>query len=256
MIDTNVSLSRWPFRRLPLDETDRLLDTLRDHGVTEAWAGSLDGLFHQDIGAVNERLAEDCRNSGDGILLPFGTVNPILPDWQEELRRCHEHYRMPGIRLHPGYQGYDLTHPDLQKLLKMAAERRMIVQLTISMEDERTQHVLHRVPSVNTDPLPELLADLPQLRLVLLNFQRSVTLNRAAELRNAGKVWFDIAMQEGIEGVARLAEQVSADRIVFGSHSPLFYYDSAVMKLTESGLPETVLENIRTGNVADISRTH
>src|ERR1035441_1263931 len=43
LIDTNVSLSRWPCRRLPLDETPALVARLRSHGVKQAWAGSLDG---------------------------------------------------------------------------------------------------------------------------------------------------------------------------------------------------------------------
>jgi predicted TIM-barrel fold metal-dependent hydrolase len=121
IIDTNVSLSRWPFRRLVGDETPDLVAGLRKRNVTQAWAGSFDGIFHKDISSVNSRLATECRTYGQGILLPFGSVNPKLPDWQEDLRRCQEEHKMVGIRLHPNYHGYDLKDPAFEELLKLAA---------------------------------------------------------------------------------------------------------------------------------------
>ena len=56
--DTNVWLSRWPTRRLPLDETPELVRTLQSLHITDAWAASLDGLFHRDLRSVNRRRSE------------------------------------------------------------------------------------------------------------------------------------------------------------------------------------------------------
>jgi predicted TIM-barrel fold metal-dependent hydrolase len=44
-------------------------------------------------------------------------------------------------------------------------------------------------------------------------------------------------MLEGIEGVARLVEQLPHERVVFGSNFPLFYFEAALLKVQESGLP-------------------
>jgi hypothetical protein len=88
IVDVNAYLSRWPFRRTPCDEPQRLVAAFGKHQVHQAWIGSLDGLFHRDIGGVNLRLAEACRRERSVELLPFGSVNPMLPDWQEDLRRC------------------------------------------------------------------------------------------------------------------------------------------------------------------------
>ncbi len=247
-IDTNISLDRWPFRRFVDDAPDRLVAKLKSRGVTQAWAGSFDGLFHRDISAVNQRLSDACRQSGNDFLRPFGTVNPVLPDWQDDLRRCHEVHKMPGIRLHPNYHGYTLDDPRFAELLSLATERGLLVQLALSMEDERTQHALHRVPHVDPKPLAAVVAKLPKLRLVLLNAFRSLPVLQTADVAKTGQVWFDIAMLESVAGVAKLVEQVPAQRILFGSHSPLFYFESAELKLTESGLPEPILQQIRSSN--------
>ena len=87
-IDTNVTLFRWPLRRLPLEATGRLVDKLRSQGITQAWAGSFDVLGKEDLTAVNDRLSEECAHNGEGILFPFGSVNPVAAGWADEMKRC------------------------------------------------------------------------------------------------------------------------------------------------------------------------
>jgi predicted TIM-barrel fold metal-dependent hydrolase len=233
---------------LPLDETPALVARLRSRGVKEAWAGSFDGLLHKDLAAVNGRLAEECRKNDHGWLVPFGSVNPALPSWEEDLRRCHEEHQMPGIRLHPNYHGYKLDDPAFAKLLDLARERGLIVQLVVTMEDERTQHRLMHAPPVNVTPLPALLTSRPNLRIVLLNWSRGVSSALLAKLSAAGQAYFDIATLEGVGGVANLLKQVPADRVVFGSHAPFFYFESALLKLKESALSEPQLSSVRAAN--------
>jgi len=248
LVDVNVWLSRWPFRRLPLDETPALVTKLRRWGVTQAWAGSFDGLLHKDLAGVNGRLAEECHKNGRGLLLPFGTINPVMPDWEEEMRRCHEEHKMPGIRLHPNYHGYGLADARFARVLDHAGERGLIVQLAVVMEDERTQHPLVRVPHVDVTPLLDLLKARPRLRMVLLNWNRGVNGALLSKLTKSSQVFFDIATVEGVGGVAKLCEQAGSDRLLFGSCAPIFYFESAVLKLKESTLSQSALSGIRGEN--------
>lgn len=247
LTDVNVTLGRWPFRRLPLDEAPALVAKLRQHGVAQAWAGTFDGLLHKDLAAANARLAHDCRKHGRGMLIPFGSVNPTLPDWQEDIRRCAEVHGMPGIRLHPNYHGYTLDDPAFAKLLALAAERRLVVQIVADVEDERMHHRLARVPHLDAKPLSGLLKPLPGLCLVLLNWSRSVNLSLVKQLADAG-VGFDIATLEGVGGVASLVQQVSTEQVLFGSHSPFFYFESSLLKMKESALPAEQAQAICTTN--------
>ena len=254
IIDTNVNLSRWPFRRLPCDELPSLLEKLRECGVTETWAGSFDGVFHKDIGAVNARLVDDCRKSRPVLLRPFGSVNPTLPDWREDLRRCHEEYNMPGIRLHPAYHGYRLDDPVFVELLTRAQRRGLIVQLVVRIEDPRMQHPLMRVPDVDTKPLLCLLDACPGLRLVLLGALQTLRGEAITQLIRAGEVYFEISMLEGVGGISKLLGHVPGDRILFGSHSPFFILESAILKLQESELPPARVNAITHQNAQRLLR--
>lgn len=247
-VDANVSLSRWPSRRLPLDETKKLAAKLRSLGVEEAWAGSFDGLLHNDLASANARLAAECRAETAVRLVPFGTVNPLLPDWEEDLRRCAEEHRMPGLRLHPNYHGYGLDHPEFARLLGVATGRRMVVAIATIMEDERMMHPRLRVTPVDPAPLADAVRKVQGARVLLLN---ALTLNKGeklAALLRAGDVSVDMAMLEGYAGLANLLKATPAERVLFGTHAPFFYPESAGLKLKESDLEEPKLRAIREGN--------
>lgn len=245
--DVNVTLGRWPTRSLLAEDPAALVRKLRGHGVAEAWVGSFEGLLHKDLGAVNRRLAAWCREWGRGLLQAFGSIDPTRPDWEEEVRRCDEVHRMTGIRLHPNYHGYRLDHPAFAALLEQAARRRWMVQIAIVMEDERMMHPLMRVEPVDPSPLPSILRSIPGARVVLLNALRTVRAKPLLDLMATGAVWVDVAMIEGVGGVRQVLDQIPADRLLFGSHAPLFYWEAAQLKLRESLLTPGELESILRG---------
>lgn len=248
IVDTNITLFQWPFRRLPLDDVDALLHKLRDLGIAQAWAGSFEGLLHRDITAVNRRLAETCRRYPE--LVPIGSINPTLPDWQEDLRRCIEDHDMPGVRLHPNYHGYGLDDPRFAQLLDRAAESGRLVQIAAAMEDTRTQHPSLRAEEVDLTPLASLMRQRTAARVQILNARlRTPLLQRLTE--NAA-IWFDTARVEGTDGVAELLRTVSADRVMFGSHAPFLIPEAALIRVHESDLDEEPLGMLLSANAHQV----
>lgn len=253
-IDVNVHVGTWPFRALAGESLERFGATLRRAGIGTAWAASFEGLFHRDIAGVNERLARACAGTRDPVLRPVGAINPLLPDWEEDLRRCVEVLKMHAIRLYPGFHGYAAGEPALADVLAKATGAGLVVQIVVSMEDERTQNPEFRVKPFDALPLRKVIANVDGLRLVLLNAFRGLSVDQAAELATDRTVWFDLAMLEGVDRVRSLVEKVGGDRVLFGTHAPLFYPEAAGLKLTESSLAASEVARIRTANAEPLGR--
>jgi predicted TIM-barrel fold metal-dependent hydrolase len=249
-IDTNVYLPDWVVRRSGVDDIGKLVSRLRRHGVTSAWVGSFEGVLHTDLAGVNHRLAETCTRNGGGLLQPFGTINPTFPDWEEDVRRCHEQHHMAGLRLFPGYHGYGLDDVRFARLVELATQRQLLVQIVMAIEDERAQN-----PALTAAPLPVApLADVAEKyrdsRIMLLNAaSRVLTTNNALTRRlTAAGVYFEIATLEGVAGIAALLRRIPGVKAAFGSHSPYFYFEAALLKLQESDLTSAEMSDLRFGH--------
>ena len=243
IIDTNVSLFHWPFRRLPLDETDRLLGKMTDLGIAQALAGSFEGIFHRDIRAVNQRLARAC--TAHESLIPIGSINPGLPDWEDDLKRCREEWNMPGIRLHPNYHGYAFGDHRFVKLLALASQQKLFIQVVAAFEDTRTQPFQLQVPGVDLAPLPDLVKH-SGLQVQVLNWRpRGAVLETLAKV---SEIHFDTARVEGTDGVATLLKSVPAERVLFGSHAPFLVPEASLIRVRESDLPDAALRAIMETN--------
>ncbi len=252
LIDTHVYLGRWPFARLPGDEPSELVALLRRSKVSQAWAGTFEGLLHKDIGGANLRLLETCRRGGEGMLIPFGTVNPMLPDWEEELRRCHEVFRMPGIRLHPTFHGYSLADPCFTRLLAIVADRKLIVQVVAWLEDGRPTFLSRRQQQMNLEPLKEKLAPLPGLRLIVYGGLTTAADKSFRILASTKNVYWDVSRLQPSERLSEILNFVSADRLLFGSNSPLLDFEIATRNLNDPLLEAEFGLRIRKGTARQL----
>lgn len=256
IIDTNVNLFNWPFRALKYRDTKVLVAKLKKHRVIEAWAGSFEALLFKDMSGVNTRLADECRTQGPGFLIPFGSVNLAWPDWQEDFRRCHEVHKMPGIRIYPGYQPFDLDHPAMESLVRMIADRGLILQVVFGMEDPRVHHPIINVGPVNFAPLLKAVQSTPNAKVELLHFAGSSPGEDLSEFMSKSNTVMDISRLEGNGAIGRMigsitglpSAHVPVDRIVFGSHAPYFPVETAILKLIESPLDVQQLQAIMHGN--------
>ena len=241
LIDCHVYVGPHPFRQLE-DEQSFLKQP-----VTEAWAGAFEGLLRRDVAEVNRQLALRCKTNTS--LRPCGTINLALPDWQDDVKRCVEVHGMRVLRLHPNYHGYTLEAPAYRELLALAVKHHVLMQIVAQMEDERTQHPQVRVEPVDLQPLSAIMKEMKEAHVMVLNANAAMVLKH---LQDCPNVWLDFAMIEGVGGVENLLKTWPQDRLVFGSFAPVFYWDSARLKMQESELNESQMQDIRWRNASTL----
>lgn len=241
IIDGNVSLFQWPFRRLPLDSTEKLVEKMGELGIGSAMAGSFEGVFQRDLSAANARLAEECSRFPE--LRPVGSVNPTAPGWTGDVVQCVDRHRMSAVRLHPGYHGYELDHPNVVEFFAMAANADVTVQIAVALEDTRTHNDIARVDDVDLDKLP----DVGDCRVQLLNWKPRGSV--------PPKVYIDTARIDRTDGIADLLSSHPADRIVFGTHAPFLIPEAALIRAVhENQLAEEQMQKILSGNANRLFR--
>ncbi len=253
IVDTFVHLFEWPFRKLKYSGTEPLVQKLKKHQIREAWAGNFEALFHKDIDGTNRRLMEECRRYDPDFLKPIGSVNPTWPDWEEDLRRCHEEYHMAGIRVHPDYQMIDLASTEFRSLVEKAAERNMFVQIAGDLEDPRHHHPLVNTRNHSFEPIVDVARAVPQARIQLVHWNRKVRADLLSRLVELPNIVFDSSRIEGAGELGALMngeswygprESIPADRFLFGSHAPFFAVESALLKLFEHYMTVGQLEQV------------
>lgn len=242
LIDCNIHLGPHPHRRLPEIHDD----FLSQRGITEAWTGSFEALLHRDLAEVNARLVKQCAATSSR-LRPVGSVNPRLPAWQDDFKRCVELHGMKVIRLYPNHHDYRLTDEVFIKLLEMSTQRKLLIQIVAQLEDQRTQTPLMPLPPVDLKPLGDVMKNQPEACVMVLNANATMI---TTALRGCPQIWLDIAMIEGVGGVENALKTWPQDKLCFGSHAPFFYWESASLKMQESVLTEAQSHSLNYSNAA------
>jgi predicted TIM-barrel fold metal-dependent hydrolase len=250
LIDTHVYVGDWPHAYLPAAEPRSLAELLRANNVRQAWVGSFDGLFHKDIAGANERLLEVCAGQAQDLLVPFGSVNPTLPNWEDDIRRCAEDLKMPGIRLHPNYHGYTLGDRCFAHLLRRVAEHKLLVQLVAALDDTPRKWLSPRLKHVDLKPLPPAAAKIADLRVLVSG---AVVADEAllGEFAKIKSIYFELP-QRDVAAITRILDHIPTQRIVLGSAAPLHSIGATMGTRQHASDDHSIQQSIATKNAMRI----
>ena len=117
------------------------------------------------------------------------------------------------------------------------------------MDDPRRQHRLAQVPDVPAVDVREAAARHPTLKVLLSGAQIAALNSLAGKLPATSNLWADTSQADGVEAVLGLMRTPWRDRLVFGSHAPLFIPEAAFARVVLD-LDDAQAERVLQGNAS------
>ena len=249
LIDVNTYIGHWPFRQLRHNTVRALVRRMDQHGIDRAVVASLHGMFYKNVQPANEELAGETRRYLDR-LIPFATLNPTYPGWEEDLRRCAEDLGLCGIRLYPQYHGYPLNDPVGLELIDAATERGWAIQVPMRVVDRRQRHRWDLAEDLPVAAFEEIFSLRPQTRWMILNGVGLDGKRLPAEARFLVEISRMTSVLQGT--IPTLLETAGPEHVAFGTGMPFKVPEPALLKLDILDEPGPVKERIAWRNAAEM----
>lgn len=189
-----------------------------------------------------------CELHGQGNLLSLGSVHPDSPDWEEMLSRIRQ-AGLPGIKLHPDYQGFFIGEERALRVIDRAHALGLFTLIHAGMDAA--------YPSDVHCPPEEIIRLLPRLegKNVILAHLAGYGPGEAEKVL-AGicgrDVYLDTAITAALypDAAGAILRAHRADRLLFGSDSPWGGQREAVAAVRAAGLDPVTEELVLGGNAA------
>ena len=241
IVDTNTWVGHWPFQRLARATPSELADHLAAEGIDRAWTAAADAVLYQDPQLGNADWLPQIAEHEQ--LVPVAIINPSMPNWRDSLSQCVEQWGTRVVKLVPSYHQLDLEAAEVSECIEEAARKRLAVSIQYRMEDERRHHLLMQVPAPPTDAIVALARRHAEAKLHIACAYKP----EAFRMVEAENLIFEISSLEAMDTLAAMTENIPAERLCFGSHTPFYLIRSAILKVQSSRLPRETLAKITAG---------
>ena len=241
---------------------DALAASMKSAGVD--WSVNLPVMTYAgQVEKVNTSLIaqqEELRAQG---IITFGGIHPDYEDYRGELRRLKD-AGIPGIKLHPAYQGVDFDDPRIMRILDRANELGLIVITHAGIDIGLYDHDYCSVAQI-LRVLKEVRPD----RLVLAHMGGWACWDAVERDLAGAPVWLDTAFAIGPvtpypnsdkapfrsmnladADFVRLVRKHGADRILFATDSPWESQADYIGRLERMPLTESEKRSVFSGSAA------
>lgn len=255
MIDVNVFLGAYPWRRVPGTSPEAVLRAMDQGGIATAWVTHLPSLFWKDPAEGNPWLYEVATRQPR--FRPVPVIHPGLPGWEEDLAEAVTR-RAVLVRADPGPLGLAPAGAEMLRFLAAAAEARVPVQAAVRLEDGRGRHPLDVAPELAPWMVRSWVRSHPGLELVITHAERSFIeeVHYGSAPAEAERIWWDVSWVWGPpeDHLAVLLATLGPARFLFGSGQPLRLAETPGARLDLLDLDPATRAQITTGNARALDR--
>lgn len=274
IVDANAYVGNWAFRDVDAEPVD-VVAMMDRNGVDRAVVSSLESAMYRNAHAGNVKLHEALDGYRDR-LIPFATINPTYPAWEEDLEECIEDFGFKGVRLLPAYHDYDVDDPAVVELLDKCAALDVPAMFVATLEDQRGRHwrvnlrdlggpAKHFGGGMASD-FVSVLQDSPEADVIIANgrfiaadviknvtesYPDGVRLNNAVRDGETLVVLDDLFMYFSHQG-EEIVEDIGVENLVVGSKLPLLIFDAHYKYTEHLPVADTERSRVSAGNMADL----
>jgi predicted TIM-barrel fold metal-dependent hydrolase len=217
VVDVNAWVGGWAsqFTHAGAAEVRHML---RSAGVERIFMSPLDAAWSQNPHLANDLVYEASEQWAD--VHPVPVIDPTIATWEGEVNRAHRHAGVRLVKWLPAYTGYELAAADECAQALIEADLSLIVQTRI--EDPRRQHSLAQVPDFPASDVVDLARRHPGLTVVIGGAPVSAIVDQSDSCKETQNLYFDVSQADGMDSLMLLVNRGMRDRLLFGSHAPLF----------------------------------
>ena len=211
VIDVNTVFGIWPVRKVEIS-LEMLLSILERGNVSKALSLSARGIFYDYHEGNDETLAVSQQ---DARIIPVATINPAryFGIVEEVQKRIDQGFRV--FRFFPRYQDWHLDYAPFSRVIKALAQTPAILMLPASEGINNVARLSEKIKNP-----------------VIIDTLRYFNLAEAlVVMQENPRIFVETHLINSANFVELLVQEVGAERVLFGSSTPLNYLSSARMPI-------------------------
>lgn len=217
IIDINAWTGHW--NTLPVQgDVEAVLGSLLQCGIDRICMAPLDAAWCPNQQQYNN-VVYDAADRYEEIV-PVPVIDPTLPTWQDALNEALRRSDALMIKLLPAYAPYSLELAE--EFYTELAKLQLVVLVQTRIDDPRHQHPLAMVSDTSISEIAELAARHPNLTVIAGGATTSAIRSETDRLRTQPNFYADVSQADGMEGLAMLVDAGLSEKLLFGTHAPLF----------------------------------